>query len=193
VTDTCDIANPANAGKFGDRSPLVELLTVLGTASSLNSCHVEQAWLTQLKFIGSYTVPKIDVQIGGSYQNIPGLELLATYAEPNSDIARPVSAGGLGHLPSTAVSAAATTNLALVPPQTDYYERVNQLDLRIGKILKYSRTRANLSLDLYNLFNKSTVTGAGFGYTATTATNTWLAPSSVIAPRLAKVSVTFDF
>src|SRR4029078_464086 len=38
VTDTCDIVNPANAGKFGDRSPLVELLTVLGTASSLNSC-----------------------------------------------------------------------------------------------------------------------------------------------------------
>jgi hypothetical protein len=24
VTDTCDIVSPANAGKFGDRSPLVE-------------------------------------------------------------------------------------------------------------------------------------------------------------------------
>jgi len=193
VTDTCDIVNPANAGKFGDRSPLVELLTVLGTASSLNSCHVEQAWLTQLKFIGSYTVPKIDVQIGGSYQNIPGIELSATYAEINGDIARSTATGGLGHLPSTAVSATATTNLALVPPQTAYYDRINQLDLRLGKILKYSRTRANLSLDLYNLFNKSTVTGAGFGYTASTQTNTWLAPSSVIAPRLMKVSVTFDF
>ena len=76
---------------------------------------MEQAWLTQLKFLGSYTVPKIDVQIGASYQNIPGIELSANYAEPNSDIARPVSAGGLGHLPSTAVSATATTNLALDP------------------------------------------------------------------------------
>ena len=196
MTDTCDIANPANAGKFGDRSPLVELLsnTVAGvtTYSSLNSCHVVQAWLTQLKFIGSYTIPKVDVQVGASYQNIPGLELSATYADPNSDIAR-TSAGGLGHLPFTAVSATATTSLALIPPQTAYYDRINQLDLRLGKILKYGRNRANLSLDLYNLFNKSTVTGAGFGYTATTATNNWLAPSAVIAPRLAKVSVTFDF
>jgi hypothetical protein len=196
VTDTCDITNPANAGKFGDRSPLVELLTSTpatgSIVSSLNSCHVEQAWLTQLKFLGSFTVPKVDVQIGASYQNIPGIELLATYAEPNSDIAR-ATAGGLGHLPFPATSATATTPLALVPPETAYYDRINQLDLRLGKILRYGRTRANVSLDLYNLFNKSTVTNAGFGYTASTATNNWLAPSAVIAPRLMKVSVTFDF
>ena len=37
VTDTCDIVSPSSAGKFGDRSPLVELLTVLGTTSSLSS------------------------------------------------------------------------------------------------------------------------------------------------------------
>ena len=70
-------------------------------------------------------------------------------------------------------------------PSTD--DRLNQLDLRLGKILRYGRTRANISLDLYNLFNKSTITGASFAY------STWLAPSSVIAPRLVKVSVTFDF
>ena len=76
ITDNCDIVNPANAGKFGDRSPLVELLAtppVAGTfPSSLNSCHVEQAMQTQLKVLGSYTVPKIDVQIGATYQSIPG-------------------------------------------------------------------------------------------------------------------------
>jgi len=192
VTDMCDIVDPANAGKFGDRSPLVELLTSLGTVSSLNSCHVVQAWLTQLKGIASYTIPKVQVQIGASYQNIPGIELSATYAEPNGDIAR-TTGGGLGHLPFPAVSATATTSLALIPPQTAYYDRINQLDLRIGKILRYARTRANVSLDLFNLFNNATVTGAGFGYTSTTATNNWLAPSSVIAPRLMKVSVTFDF
>ena len=27
ITDNCDIVNPANAGKFGDRSPLVETLS----------------------------------------------------------------------------------------------------------------------------------------------------------------------
>ena len=64
---------------------------------------------------------------------------------------------------------------------------VARLDLRVGKVLRYGRTRANISLDLYNLFNKGTITGASFSYA------TWLAPSSVNAPRLAKVSVTFDF
>src|SRR4029077_20109597 len=64
TTDPCDIANPANAGKFGDRSPIPELLISSSltdllrpnlSISSLNSCHVTQAWLTQLKFLGSYT------------------------------------------------------------------------------------------------------------------------------------------
>ena len=79
VTDNCDVVDPANAGKFGSRSPLVESL--LG-ASSLSACHVEQAWLTQLKFLGSYTVPKVDVSIGASYQNIPGIELRRQLRRP---------------------------------------------------------------------------------------------------------------
>ena len=34
------------------------------------------------------------------------------------------------------------------------------LDLRLGKLLRYGRARANLSLDLYNLFNKATASAA---------------------------------
>ena len=90
VTDNCDIVDPANAGRFGSRSPLVESLGVtvgpVTTYSSIHSCHVDQAWLSQLKLIGSYTVPKIDVSIGASYQNIPGLELQANYQDFNSDV-----------------------------------------------------------------------------------------------------------
>jgi hypothetical protein len=185
VTNNCDVVNPNS--NFGGKSA-ISLLNVLGTVSSLSSCAVTQAWLTQFKMIGSYTVPKIDVLLAAAYQNIPGIELAATYAEPNSDIARPVSQGGLGHLPFPAVSATATTALAIIPPATDYYDRLNQLDLRLGKILKFgSRERLNLALDLYNVFNKGTVTGASFSYT------TWLGPTSVIPPRLVKVSMTFDF
>ena len=80
------------------------------------------------------------------------------------------------------------TSVAIIPPESDYYNRLNQLDLRLGKILKFGgRSRMNLSLDLYNLFNEGTITAAAFTYT------TWLEPSAVIAPRLAKVSMTFDF
>jgi hypothetical protein len=204
--DNCDIVDPANAGKFGDRSPLVESLTVpivgaadprgpIGTAIAypLSSCHVQQAWLTQLKLLGSYTLPKIDVQVGASFQNIPGIELYATYQAPNSDLARPVDQGGLGRLPFGATSATATTNVTLIRPETEYYDRINQLDLRIGKILRYGRYRANVSLDLYNIFNKSTITSASFFYSASQSTNQWLGPATVISPRLLKVSATFDF
>jgi hypothetical protein len=198
--DNCDIVDPARAGQFGDRSPLVESLFVtaindnrgpIGTAIPLSACRIEQVWLTQLKFLGSYTVPKIDVQVGASYQNIPGIEEFATYQAPNSDVTRPADQGGLGRAQFSPVGT--TTNHSIIAPETSYYERINQLDLRIGKILRYGRYRANVSLDLYNIFNKSTITNATFIYSATQATNTWLAPQSVIAPRLLKVSATFDF
>src|SRR6185503_21115747 len=118
VTDNCDIVDPAKAGQFGDRSPLVELLAtppIAGTfPASLSSCHVEQAWLTQAKFLGSYTIPKIDVQLGATYQSIPGIEWGANYADINSDLARPVALGGLGRLPFGQSSATAPTTIAIM-------------------------------------------------------------------------------
>ncbi len=79
TTDFCDVEDPAKAGP----KALIEMLTVLGVNNSLATCRMEQKWLPQVKFLGSYTVPKVDVQIGASYQSIPGLEYAATYAAPN--------------------------------------------------------------------------------------------------------------
>jgi hypothetical protein len=155
--------------------------------NALSSCHVEQALLTQAKFLGSYTIPKIDVQIGLTYQSIPGIEWAANYAVPNSDIARPVAQGGLGRLPFGASSATATTTLSILPPAENYGDRLNQLDVRFGKVLRMARTRAVVGLDLFNLFNVNTLTNASATYSS------WLAPSSVVPPRLMKVTVTFDF
>ena len=128
----------------------------------MSACHVEQAWLTQLKFLGSYTVPKIDVQIGASYQNIPGIELAANYADLNSDIAE--IAAGRPAAGQSDQSATRRRPCRSSRRRREYYDRLNQLDLRLGKILRYGRTRANVSLDLYNLFNKGTITGASFAY-----------------------------
>src|SRR6185503_12505872 len=110
--------------------------------SSLSSCHVEQALQTQLKVLGSYTVPKVDVQVGATYQSIPGIEWGANYTEINSDIARPTAQGGLGRLPFGQSSATATTTIAILPPAAFYGTRLNQLDVRLGKVLRAGRTRA---------------------------------------------------
>jgi len=147
---------------------------------------MEQNWLPQVKFLGSYTIPKIDVQLGGSYQSIPGIEYSAVYAAPNSDVSRPVAQGGLGRLPSGGVITG-TTAVNLVPPGTTYGARFNQIDLRLGKVVRFSNRKAVVSLDMFNILNDDTISGASATYA------TWLAPTSVVAPRLFKVSLTFDF
>jgi len=161
--------------------------TPLVNFSSLSTCHMDQKWLPQLKFLGSYTVPKVDVQIGAAFQSIPGIELMANYAAINSDLARPVPEGGLGRLPTGAVSAQATTTVSLIQPGSLYGDRFNQIDLRIGKVLRFGRTRSVVGVDLYNILNSATISGASSAYF------TWLAPSAIVAPRLTKVSLTVDF
>jgi len=180
ITDFCDVQDPAKAGN----NALVEMLAVAGT--SLNACHMEQNWLPQLKFLGSYTIPKVDVQLGFSFQSIPGIEYAATYAAPNTDVGRPVSQGGLGRLPAGAV-ATGTTNVALIQPGSTYGPRFNQFDARFGKVIRMGSRRAVASLDLFNILNSDTVSNASAVY------STWLAPQAVVAPRLMKVSLTFDF
>jgi hypothetical protein len=184
TTDYCDVEDPAKAGS----KALVEMLAVGVPAvfNSLNTCHMDQKWLPQVKFLGSYTVPKVEVQIGASYQSIPGIEEGATYAAPNLDLARPTSSGGLGRLPTSGTTIG-TTAVGLVQPGSLYGTRFNQIDLRFGKIIRLGQTRSNLSLDVFNLFNSDVVSGASTTYT------TWLAPNSVVAPRLLKVSWTLDF
>jgi hypothetical protein len=145
-----------------------------------------QNWLTQIKFLGSFTVPKIDVQLGGSFQSIPGIEYAASYAAANSDLARPVAQGGLGRLPSGGV-ATGTTSVNLIQPGTFFGPRFNQIDARIGKIIRAGRTRSVVSVDLFNLLNTDTISNASATY------STWLAPQAVVAPRLMKISLTVDF
>ena len=184
-TDYCDVQDPAKAG---DKA-LVEMLAVgvgaPATPTSANTCHMEQNWLPQVKFLGSYTIPKIDVQLGGSFQSIPGIEY-GFLAAPNTDLARPVSQGGLGRLPTGGI-AAGITNLNIIQPGGTYGPRFNQVDLRLGKNIRMGSRRAQISLDMFNILNSDTISNASSTYT------TWLAPLAVVAPRLFKVTTTFDF
>jgi hypothetical protein len=184
TTDFCDVQDPAKAGN----NALVEMLagSAAVTATALSSCHMEQNWLTQVKFLGSYTIPKIDVQVGASFQSIPGVEYAAQYAAPNTDVGRSVAQGGLGRLPTGGV-ATGTTQVQLLPAGANYGPRFNQIDARFGKVVRLGRTRGVLSLDLYNVLNADTISQASSLY------STWLAPTAVVAPRLAKVSITYDF
>src|SRR3989442_10466994 len=151
TTDYCGVQDPAKAGN----KALLEMLAIpvpgtpLVNFSSLSTCHMDQKWLPQLKFLGSYTVPKVDVQIGAAFQSIPGIELMANYAAINKDLARPGADGGPGRLPTGAVSEQATTTVSLIQPGSLYGDRFNQIDLRLGKVLRFGRTRSVVGVDLY--------------------------------------------
>jgi len=180
TTDYCDVMDPAKAGANAALN-MLSGLNIAGVNSALSACHMDQKWLPQIKMLSSYTVPKIDVQLGAAYQSIPGVEMFANYSAPNSVVQQ-----SLGRLPTGGI-ATGTTALSLLAPGQNFYTRFNQLDLRIGKIIRLARTRSNLSLDIYNIFNSAVLSGLSNTY------STWLAPTSVVPPRLLKVSWTFDF
>jgi hypothetical protein len=74
----------------------------------------------------------------------------------------------------------------VVEPGSIYGEWLNQVDLRLGKILRVGRTKTLLNLDLYNLFNTDTVLTVNNSYAA------WQRPTSILLARFAKISAQVD-
>ena len=96
--------------------------------------------------------------------------------------------------------AAGTTSVSLLDnDQRRLYQegRRTQLDMRIAKILRFGSTRADLGLDLGNLFNTNYTTAFEntYQYSAGNATQggTWNNPTAVVTPRFVRINATFDF
>lgn len=179
-TDNCEIVEK-----------LPELISTATTALPIGYCHMDSPFLTQVKAMGSYTIPKVDVQVAGAFQSNPGPLAQATFIAPNAlaaaSLGRPLS-GGAGNvqvnlLKSNALAEApATASAGLL-----YGDRVNQVDLRVGKILRFGQRRTAVNFDLYNVFNSSAV------LIESTAYRTFRAPQFVMTPRFVKISAQLDF
>ena len=64
-------------------------------------CHLESPFLTQFKGLGSYTVPKVDVQVSATFQSKPGAQLAANYIVANAVVAPSLGRPPLGRRPPT--------------------------------------------------------------------------------------------
>ena len=150
-----------------------------GIRQPLAFCHVETPYLTQVKFIGSYTVPKVDVRVSATYQGLPGPAIYADYTATNA-VVRP----SLGRDWS---GGAANQTVNIVHPGTLYGERLHQLDMRFAKLLTFGRTRTSLGVDIFNALNTDTVIAVNSAYGA------WQRPTSILLARFAKISAQIDF
>jgi hypothetical protein len=183
TTDFCDGAAQVPEALFGLALSGVQFASGSTPSSTVwtpvQYCHQQTPFNTQVRLIGSYTVPRIDVLVSGTVQSLPGPMILANYNAPNA-----VVAPSLGRNLS---ANAANISVNLVAPGSMYGERLNQVDFRIGKIFKVGRTRTTASLDLYNVLNANPV------LTLNTAFASWQQPQSILNPRFGKVVVQFDF
>jgi hypothetical protein len=130
--------------------------------------------------LASYTIPRIGVQVATTWQSRPGPELVANWVVPNAviqpSLGRPLSGG------------AANLTVNLLNPGQMYGDRINQLDLRVAKILRFGKTSTNIGVDIYNVTNSSVT----LTYNSTYG-STWLRPTSFMPARWVKVTGQFTF
>lgn len=171
----------------GVRGVVPEQNNVVGTTFNYFSfyptnpwCNYSTGWVTRYTGLGSYIVPKLDVQVSGTFRSDQGGILQALLTVPSAQAAqtlgRPLS-GGVQNV---------TVNL--IEPGTLYGDRVNEIDLRFAKLLRFGGTKTNVGFDLYNVLNTAPVLTYSQVFN-----NAWLRPQSVLQPRFWKFSVQFDF
>jgi hypothetical protein len=171
------------------------------------NCHDADPFQTTFRGLASYTIPWADVRVSATLRSQPQVERTATWNLPNS----PASAaclpnpaqcvtlqGLLGYLPQ-GTSTTGTQSINLLDNDHRLYDgqRRTQVDMRFAKIVRFRNTRADLGVDLWNLFNTNYATGYENSYEYSIGNalqgNTWNNPSTIYAPRYARLNLTFSF
>lgn len=88
------------------------------------------------------------------------------------------------------MSASQNITVGLVDPFALVGDRFQQVDVRIGKVLRVNDARATVSLDVYNLSNSSAPLGLNGVFGGSRA---WQAPQAIMQGRLFKLTAQFDF
>jgi hypothetical protein len=170
------------------RARIPEFTVLLAQNPTNPYCSTNTGFITRFTALGSYTIPKIDVQIAGTMRSDQGDTLAANWAAPNSVISQ-----SLGRSLS---NNAQNATINLIEPGTLYGDRVNEVDLRFAKILRRGRTRTNVGIDIYNIANRAAILTYNQTFVLPSPANpngSWLTPTSVLQPRFVKISAQIDF
>ena len=128
-------------------------------------CSYSTGLQTRVTGLVVYLVPKVDVSVSSTFRSDQGEQLAANMAYSSAAIApslgRPLSTG-----------ANATVNL--VEPGSIYGDRLNVVDMRFAKVVRFGRTRTNVGFDVYNIFNRNPVITNNMTFVPG---GTWLRPN----------------
>jgi hypothetical protein len=184
VSDNCEI-----------RARIPEL-TVAGIVSAAGPgvnasnpwCHIDSRFVTRGTALASYLVPKVDVLLATTFRSDQGGPLAANYTIPLAV----AQAGGFNR---TSFANGASPIVNLVEPGTLYGDRVNELDFKVAKVLRFGSTRTNVGVELFNALNSAAVLTYNqvFSPAVQSGPGAWLQPTQVLTPRFVKFSATFDF
>lgn len=186
VTDYCDVLPNLPEASFGVTAPAATIGTLstvgfaggAGTVTPAQFCRQSSGWVTQLKMLGSYTIPVVDVLASATVQSVEGPLINAQYVATNA-----VVAPSLGRN----LSGGANATVNIISPAGTYGERSNRLDVRIGKVVRVSTARVVLNVDLFNALNANPVIRLSNSF------GTWQRPQAILGARLLKLGVQFDF
>jgi Carboxypeptidase regulatory-like domain len=153
---------------------------VISNPQQLFECKVTVPYQSRFKFNGTYNFSH-GILFAAVVQSNPGATYNATntftLAQIEPSLGRPISGG------------VTTETFNLMPPYTFFGPRINQMDVRVTKVLRIGeRRRVQLNADVYNVFNSNTPVTL-FG----TYGPHWGQPTQVLDGRLAKFSTQFDF
>jgi hypothetical protein len=181
VDDRCDVVVNFNNGATGPNP---------------RGCNDTQPWETTLRGLGSYTIPKVDVLVSATFRSQPPLSIDANW-QVNNAVIRTLLGGTL----PPGVNATGNTTINIVDNDHRLYvdNRRTQVDMRFAKVLRFGRTRTDVGVDLWNLFN----TNYGTGYQelfattnaagVTTLSDTYGRPNAIYPPRFVRLNFTVNF
>jgi hypothetical protein len=179
--DYCDIIDDVPESlNFVAQQTVTGNVAPAGSITPAGWCRQETPFLAQYKGSASYTLPWYGIRVAGTLQSIPGPQIAGANIYNNAN-----------RTTSTTLARPFTTGQAVVnviEPGSMYGDRLNQIDLRLTKIVSVGRGRIDFNVDFYNAFNSDAVIleNGTFG-------PVWRLPLTVIQPRFVKFAARWDF
>ncbi len=189
VGDTCEVRSELPELTTGGAGGLLAALVPVGptVGPTVPWCHTSVV-AKRATGLASYTIPKIEVMVSGTFRSEQGTQLNANFSVTSAA----ANAGGLGRPLAGNVP---FVSVPLLEPGTLFGDRVNQIDFKVAKVLRFGRTRSTLGADIYNLTNSNAVLlyNQTFNPNVPSGPGGWLQPQGILLPRFFRLTAQIDF